>query len=119
MTDPNAMIGRTGTTAPAGAHTAPTEQPPAARVVPPVTGDPLSDPTAPAGYGTRAAERIEAWTDVVTSHPLAARLERAVTGAADRLLPAGSSLRDVLSGSWLGQSLHPMLNDVPTGLWTS
>ena len=28
-------------------------------------------------------------------------------------------LKDVLSGTWLGHPLHPMLTDVPIGFWTS
>ncbi len=130
MTDPNATFGRTGTTTPVGAHSAPTDHGGAAHVVPPGTADRPSAATPTAGIGAvrsasdrlagaRAGERIEAWTEAITSHPAAARLERAVTDAAERLLPPGSSVRDVLSGSWLGQSLHPILNDVPTGLWTS
>src|SRR5205085_8084212 len=28
-------------------------------------------------------------------------------------------LKDVLSGTWLGHPLHPMLTDLPIGFWTS
>ncbi len=35
------------------------------------------------------------------------------------LLPDGGGVKDVLSGSWLGHALHPMLTDVPIGTWTS
>lgn len=35
------------------------------------------------------------------------------------LLPAGSAPKNVLSGAWLGHALHPMLTDVPIGVWTS
>ena len=35
-----------------------------------------------------------------------------------RTIPAGP-VKDALSGSWLGHALHPLLTDVPIGLWTS
>ena len=35
-----------------------------------------------------------------------------------RLIPAGP-VKDALSGSWLGHSLHPLLVVVPIGAWTS
>jgi len=35
------------------------------------------------------------------------------------LLPAGGGLKDVLSGTWIGHALHPLLTDVPIGTWTS
>ena len=41
-------------------------------------------------------------------------LSRAVAGVvADR------RLKDLLSGSWLGHPLHPLLTDIPIGAWTS
>jgi nitrite reductase/ring-hydroxylating ferredoxin subunit len=39
--------------------------------------------------------------------------------AADRLVPQGSRVKDVLSGTWLGHPLHPALTDVVVGAWTS
>lgn len=38
--------------------------------------------------------------------------------AVGKLVPSGS-LKDALSGTWLGHSLHPVLTDVPIGTWTS
>jgi uncharacterized membrane protein len=35
-----------------------------------------------------------------------------------RALPAGP-LKDALSGTWLGHTLHPLLTDLPIGAWTS
>lgn len=35
------------------------------------------------------------------------------------MLPAGGGVKDVLSGTWLGHALHPLLTDVPIGTWTS
>ncbi len=42
----------------------------------------------------------------------------AVTGLIRRLLPAGP-VKDLLSGTWLGHALHPLLTDLPIGFWTS
>jgi uncharacterized membrane protein len=35
-----------------------------------------------------------------------------------RLVPDGA-VKDALSGAWLGHPLHPILTDVPIGVWTS
>jgi nitrite reductase/ring-hydroxylating ferredoxin subunit len=37
----------------------------------------------------------------------------------DRYIPKGSELKDLLSGTWLGHPLHPVLTDVVVGTWTS
>jgi nitrite reductase/ring-hydroxylating ferredoxin subunit/uncharacterized membrane protein len=39
--------------------------------------------------------------------------------AARVVVPQGSSLKDLLSGTWLGHPLHPPLTDVVVGSWTS
>jgi nitrite reductase/ring-hydroxylating ferredoxin subunit/uncharacterized membrane protein len=39
--------------------------------------------------------------------------------AVRRLVPPGSSLKDLLSGTWYGDPLHPPLTDVVIGSWTS
>ena len=48
-------------------------------------------------------------------------------GPLDRMADVGSSLasklgpgrvKDLLSGTWLGHPLHPMLTDLPIGFWT-
>lgn len=36
-----------------------------------------------------------------------------------RLAPPGSRVKDVLSGTWLGHPLHPLLTDIPIGCFTS
>lgn len=38
--------------------------------------------------------------------------------AVSRLIPHGA-VKDLLSGTWLGHSLHPVLTDVPIGTWLS
>lgn len=46
--------------------------------------------------------------------PAGDRLTRAIRDT----LPAGP-VKDLLSGTWLGHSLHPVLTDVPIGAWSS
>ena len=41
-----------------------------------------------------------------------------LASAVKQALPAGPA-KDVLSGTWLGHALHPLLTDVPIGTWTS
>jgi nitrite reductase/ring-hydroxylating ferredoxin subunit/uncharacterized membrane protein len=40
-------------------------------------------------------------------------------GAARRLVPQETAAKDLLSGTWLGHPLHPLLTDVVVGTWTS
>jgi uncharacterized membrane protein len=40
-------------------------------------------------------------------------------GRAVRGVIADGAPKDVLSGTWLGHALHPMLTDIPIGAWTS
>jgi nitrite reductase/ring-hydroxylating ferredoxin subunit/uncharacterized membrane protein len=42
----------------------------------------------------------------------------ALMGAVNKDVPAGP-VKDLLSGTWLGHALHPMLTDLPIGFWTS
>lgn len=46
------------------------------------------------------------------------RVANPLREAVQRVLPPGRA-RDALRGRWLGHTLHPMLTDVPIGLWTS
>jgi uncharacterized membrane protein len=43
---------------------------------------------------------------------------RAASSVVRSLIPTGS-VKDVLSGAWLGHTLHPILTDIPIGVWTS
>lgn len=45
-------------------------------------------------------------------------LAGAVADAVGKLAPSGP-LKDTLSGTWLGHTLHPALTDLPIGAWTS
>jgi nitrite reductase/ring-hydroxylating ferredoxin subunit/uncharacterized membrane protein len=35
------------------------------------------------------------------------------------LMPDGGGVKDVLSGTWMGHALHPLMTDIPIGTWTS
>jgi nitrite reductase/ring-hydroxylating ferredoxin subunit/uncharacterized membrane protein len=61
---------------------------------------------------SRIAEPIEqaGWLDSVSA-PLQAQVRA--------LIPLGTRLKDVLSGTWLGHPLHPALTDVVLGSWLS
>jgi uncharacterized membrane protein len=66
----------------------------------------------------------------MTAEPLTALIERlesveVLDGAASalgreirELIPDGPP-KDALSGRWLGHAVHPVLTDVPIGMWTS
>jgi nitrite reductase/ring-hydroxylating ferredoxin subunit/uncharacterized membrane protein len=67
-------------------------------------------------------------TQRVDLHQLVDRIEE--TDALDRvgdplakvvkgLVPPRSPIKDLLSGSWLGHPLHPLLTDIPIGMFTS
>jgi uncharacterized membrane protein len=45
-------------------------------------------------------------------------LERAA-GRTVRGLISDGAAKDVLSGAWLGHSLHPIMTDIPIGVWSS
>jgi nitrite reductase/ring-hydroxylating ferredoxin subunit len=47
------------------------------------------------------------------------RLAGPLKALADRYIPVGSTTKDLLSGTWLGHALHPVLTDVVVGAWTS
>ena len=40
-------------------------------------------------------------------------------GRTVRQLVGDGAVKDVLSGAWLGHPLHPILTDIPIGVWTS
>jgi nitrite reductase/ring-hydroxylating ferredoxin subunit/uncharacterized membrane protein len=57
-------------------------------------------------------ERLGATESIDT---LAKPVASAVAGA----LASSATLKDALSGTWLGHPVHPMLTDLPIGSWTS
>jgi uncharacterized membrane protein len=48
-------------------------------------------------------------------------LDPVVQAARSKVAPlmADPRVRDLLHGKWLGHALHPLLSDVPIGMWTS
>jgi nitrite reductase/ring-hydroxylating ferredoxin subunit/uncharacterized membrane protein len=44
---------------------------------------------------------------------------KAIAKQIRNLLPDGGGAKDLLSGTWIGHALHPLLTDVPIGTWTS
>jgi nitrite reductase/ring-hydroxylating ferredoxin subunit/uncharacterized membrane protein len=63
----------------------------------------------------------------MTMHDIAIRVERIdaldaiakpMGAIAKKLIPRGS-VKDLLSGTWLGHQLHPLLTDIPIGSFTS
>ena len=57
---------------------------------------------------------VEGVEQATALDPVADRLRDAVA----RAIPNGPT-KDLLSGTWLGHPLHPMLTDLPIGFWTS
>src|SRR5947207_6791053 len=51
--------------------------------------------------------------------PVAAGVQKAVTGAYESAGSGGQAVKNFLHGTWLGHPLHPVLTDVPIGAWTS
>lgn len=47
------------------------------------------------------------------------RVADPLAAAVKRLAPHKSTVKDLLSGTWLGHSLHPVLTDIPIGSFTS
>ena len=50
--------------------------------------------------------------------PVADLLQKVVSGTYKALGSAGTSLKSFNHGTWLGHPLHPVLTDIPLGLWT-
>jgi nitrite reductase/ring-hydroxylating ferredoxin subunit/uncharacterized membrane protein len=47
------------------------------------------------------------------------QVSKPVQEAVNRFVPQESELKDLLSGTWLGHPLHPLLTDVVIGAWAS
>src|SRR5579859_6976574 len=50
--------------------------------------------------------------------PIGDTLQTAIQSAYTAGGPAGPPVKKILSGTWLGHPLHPLLTDVPVGAWT-
>jgi nitrite reductase/ring-hydroxylating ferredoxin subunit/uncharacterized membrane protein len=64
------------------------------------------------------ARRIRALVDRVAADPRLDRVAEPLSSLATTLTRR-DDVKRLLSGSWLGHRLHPMLTDVPIGAWTS
>lgn len=75
------------------------------------------DPSRPA---TMEAGWQSPILDALEQHPWLERLDKEVTGLVDPILnaPEARPAKDFLHGRWLGHALHPVLTDLPIGLWT-
>jgi nitrite reductase/ring-hydroxylating ferredoxin subunit/uncharacterized membrane protein len=62
----------------------------------------------------RAYDAVESLADVEALDAPATALSGWVRGA----IPKGA-VKDAVSGTWLGHAVHPMLTDLPIGLWSS
>jgi len=47
------------------------------------------------------------------------RAARPLANAVSKISPPGRAAKDLLSGTWLGHPLHPLLTDIPIGAWSS
>src|SRR5580765_5404021 len=63
-------------------------------------------------------EEIRRVVDVLADAELLDRIGKPVSTWGGSVVGHGL-LKDLLSGTWLGHPLHPMLTDLPIGSWTS
>jgi uncharacterized membrane protein len=61
---------------------------------------------------------IVTWTERLEAATALDPVVRAVRPLADALV-SDPARRDLLRGAWLGHAVHPLLTDLPIGLWTS
>jgi nitrite reductase/ring-hydroxylating ferredoxin subunit/uncharacterized membrane protein len=66
----------------------------------------------------QAGARLSALVDALAREERIDRVSGPVGDAVRRALDR-QPLKDLLSGTWLGHPLHPMLTDLPIGFWTS
>lgn len=65
-----------------------------------------------------APRAIEQLVDRIGHATWLDQVAKPVSAKVAELVPGGR-LKDLLSGTWLGHPLHPMLTDLPIGFWTS
>ena len=68
--------------------------------------------------GARNAELAEAIVGQIEQSQALDAFAHALGSLVSRVLAPGS-VKDLLSGTWMGHPAHPMLTDVPIGAWTS
>lgn len=69
-------------------------------------------------FGSAVAELAESAVKRIESSQELRSLGQTMGSTVGGVLQPGT-LKDLLSGTWLGHTLHPMLTDVPIGAWTS
>jgi uncharacterized membrane protein len=80
--------------------------------IPPTPDAPLgAAPTAP-------APPIVTWTEQLENTTALDGVVRAIRPLAGALV-SDPARRDLLRGAWLGHAVHPVLTDLPIGLWSS
>jgi uncharacterized membrane protein len=85
----------------------------------PSSEPPTEPPTEPFSAAPAApTPATVAWIERLESITALDPFVRAIRPLADALV-ADPGRRDLLRGTWLGHALHPVLTDVPIGLWTS
>ncbi|HSH58715.1 MAG TPA: hypothetical protein VK988_03545, partial [Acidimicrobiales bacterium] len=47
------------------------------------------------------------------------RAAKPLANVVSKVNPPGRLPKDLLSGTWLGHPLHPLLTDIPIGAWAS
>ncbi len=65
-----------------------------------------------------ALRAIEQLVDRIARTTELDRLAKPLSTKVGELVPHGP-VKDILSGTWLGHPLHPLLTDLPIGFWTS
>ena len=68
--------------------------------------------------GARVNRWLESLTGQVERSALLSSVGKTVTKPVAKVLAAGT-VKDLLSGTWLGHPAHPLLTDIPIGAWTS
>lgn len=74
--------------------------------------------TGKLSLGARVNRGLEALTRQVESSSVLSSAGKALTTPVAKFLQAGT-VKDLLSGTWLGHPAHPMLTDIPIGAWSS
>lgn len=69
--------------------------------------------------GSREPRKVlERVIDRIDNSERLSRVGQSLTGLAGKLIKPGK-FKDLVSGTWLGHPIHPMLSDLPIGFWTS
>lgn len=75
-------------------------------------------PESPGALGSGLAAVAESVVRTIEGSSEFAKLGQQVAGIVGKFLPPGS-MKDLVSGTWMGHPAHPMLTDIPIGAWTS